>query len=110
MKIIGFIGFLVVILIVRIVTRKRGWKINEYEENGVPYFVIATDTLLFPFLYHEDGMMFKWCGDIDFDLAYDKDKSNRFASKELALARINAWKKKQSESGVVRSYKIVEED
>lgn len=55
-------------------------------------------------------MMFKWCGDIDFDLAYDKDKSNRFASKELALARINAWKKKQSSREVVRSYKIVEED
>lgn len=110
-EILGLIGFLVVILIVRVATRKRRWRINEYEENGVPYYRIATDTLLFPFWYHEDGMEFKWCGEIEFDFFLCKvDKSNNFKSKENALARINEYERKQLGKRIVRSYKIVEED
>jgi hypothetical protein len=109
MEILGIIGFLVVIFIVRVATRKRGWRINEYEEDGKPYYRIATDTLLFPFWYHEDGMQFKWCGEIDFDLAYGLDEGNKFSSKELALARINKWRSKEAGDTVVRSYKIVDD-
>lgn len=109
-EILGLIGFLVVTLIVRVSTRKRRWRINEHVENGVSYYRIATDRLFFPFWFHEDGMSFKWCGDIEFEWIYPIDESNKFNSKEDALARINKYESKQLGKRVVRSYKIVEEN